>query len=85
MMANPVKSVQDPCAGNGQCLLVSIMEMTEHETAIGRAALVVAEVLDAQNNAREHVLPIPPLVNLRKEMASLLRSIYGATTDVLFA
>ena len=85
MMANPVKSVQDPCAGNGQCLLVSIMEMSEYDTATGRAALVVAEVLDAQNNAREHVLPVPPLVSLRGELTVLLRSIYGASTDVLFA
>jgi hypothetical protein len=61
------------------------MEMSEHDTAVGRAALVTAEVLDAQNNAREHVLPIPPLVSLRDEMTILLRSIYGAQTDVLFA
>lgn len=84
-MGTPVKSVQDPCAGNGQCLVVSFLEMTEHDTATGRATLVVAEVLDESNAAREHVLPVPPLVNLRKELTTLLRSIYGAQTDVLFA
>ncbi len=84
-MGNLIKSAHDPCAGNGQCLVVSIMEMTEHDTATGRATLVVVAVLEDNNTSREHVFPIPPLVNLRGEMTTLLRSLYGSTTDVLFA
>jgi hypothetical protein len=84
-MGNPVKSVQDPCAGNGHVVVVSIMEMRDHDTAVGRATLVTATVLEDNNTSKEHVFPVPPLVSLRAELTALLRDLYGPTTDVLFA